>query len=137
MGPLISAEQRDRVAGFVARARRQKHIEITTGGKAGSGGGFFYEPTVVAGARQYADKAQFIGVVYDDQEDKIVQFLAENGTSYPTLFDESGQTAIAFGVYGVPETFFIDANGKIVDKFVGPLDPATIEAKLRLAGAFR
>ena len=52
MGPLISAEQRDRVAGFVARARRQKHIEITTGGKAGSGGGFFYEPTVVAGARQ-------------------------------------------------------------------------------------
>jgi aminobutyraldehyde dehydrogenase len=52
MGPLISAEQRDRVAGFVARARRQKHIEVTTGGRAGGGGGFFYEPTVVAGARQ-------------------------------------------------------------------------------------
>ena len=52
MGPLISAGQRDRVAGFVARARRQKHIEITTGGRAGTGGGFFYEPTVVAGARQ-------------------------------------------------------------------------------------
>ena len=52
MGPLISAEQRDRVAGFVDRARREKHIEITTGGRAGSGGGFFYEPTVVAGARQ-------------------------------------------------------------------------------------
>jgi aminobutyraldehyde dehydrogenase len=33
MGPLISAEQRDRVANFVARARRQKHIEVTTGGK--------------------------------------------------------------------------------------------------------
>jgi aminobutyraldehyde dehydrogenase len=52
MGPLISAEQRDRVAGFVERARRQKHIEITTGGRPGAGGGFFYEPTVVAGARQ-------------------------------------------------------------------------------------
>jgi aminobutyraldehyde dehydrogenase len=52
MGPLISADQRDRVSGFVDRARRQKHIEVTTGGKAGSGGGFFYEPTVVAGARQ-------------------------------------------------------------------------------------
>jgi aminobutyraldehyde dehydrogenase len=52
MGPLISAGQRDRVAGFVARAKKQKHIEITTGGRAGSGGGFFYEPTVVAGARQ-------------------------------------------------------------------------------------
>jgi aminobutyraldehyde dehydrogenase len=52
MGPLISAEQRDRVAGFVARARKQKHIEVTTGGQPGVGGGFFYEPTVVAGARQ-------------------------------------------------------------------------------------
>jgi len=52
MGPLISAEQRDRVAGFVARAQKQKHIEVTAGGKAGTGGGFFYEPTVVAGARQ-------------------------------------------------------------------------------------
>jgi aminobutyraldehyde dehydrogenase len=52
MGPLISASQRDRVAGFVARARRQKHIEVTAGGRAGAGGGFFYEPTVVAGARQ-------------------------------------------------------------------------------------
>jgi aminobutyraldehyde dehydrogenase len=52
MGPLISAGQRDRVAGFVARARKQKHIEVTAGGQPGAGGGFFYEPTVVAGARQ-------------------------------------------------------------------------------------
>lgn len=52
MGPLISAEQRKRVAGFVSRAKRQKHIEVTAGGKAGSGSGFFYEPTVIAGARQ-------------------------------------------------------------------------------------
>ncbi len=52
MGPLISAEQRDRVAGFVARAKKQKHIEITAGGGLGSGGGFFFEPTVIANARQ-------------------------------------------------------------------------------------
>jgi aminobutyraldehyde dehydrogenase len=52
MGPLISAEQRTRVAGFVERAAAQRHVSITTGGKARSGGGFFYEPTVVAGAKQ-------------------------------------------------------------------------------------
>ncbi|MGQ0430575.1 MAG: aldehyde dehydrogenase family protein, partial [Gammaproteobacteria bacterium] len=52
MGPLISKEQRERVAGFVERARATKHVEVTAGGKAGKGGGFFYEPTVVAGARQ-------------------------------------------------------------------------------------
>ena len=52
LGPLISADQRQRVAGFVERAAANKHIEITTGGKVRQGGGFFYEPTVVAGARQ-------------------------------------------------------------------------------------
>ncbi len=52
IGPLISARQRDRVAGFVDRAKQVGHIEITAGGQARAGGGFFYEPTVIAGARQ-------------------------------------------------------------------------------------
>ena len=52
MGPLISASQQSRVAGFVERAGEQEHIEITTGGRVRAGGGFFYEPTVIAGARQ-------------------------------------------------------------------------------------
>jgi len=52
IGPLISRRQRDRVASFVERASELKHIEITTGGKPGEGGGFFYQPTVVAGALQ-------------------------------------------------------------------------------------
>jgi aminobutyraldehyde dehydrogenase len=50
LGPLISERQRTRVAGFVDRARAAKHVEVVTGGKAGAGAGFFYEPTVVAGA---------------------------------------------------------------------------------------
>jgi aminobutyraldehyde dehydrogenase len=52
MGPLITESHRNRVAGFVERAGQQKHIEITTGGKAGDGRGYFYEPTVIAGALQ-------------------------------------------------------------------------------------
>jgi aminobutyraldehyde dehydrogenase len=52
MGPLISQAQRERVAALVGRAAALPHIELTTGGRAGAGGGFFYEPTVVAGARQ-------------------------------------------------------------------------------------
>ncbi|HZT01725.1 MAG TPA: gamma-aminobutyraldehyde dehydrogenase [Steroidobacteraceae bacterium] len=52
MGPLISSSHRDRVAGFVERAAAVPHIEITTGGRLRSGSGFFYEPTVIAGARQ-------------------------------------------------------------------------------------
>jgi aminobutyraldehyde dehydrogenase len=52
MGPLVSHAQRERVAAFVARAAAEPHMQITTGGKARAGGGFFYEPTIVAGARQ-------------------------------------------------------------------------------------
>ncbi|PTM92139.1 gamma-aminobutyraldehyde dehydrogenase [Mycoplana dimorpha] len=52
IGPLISKRQRDRVASFVERAAEVKHIEVTTGGRPGSEQGFFYQPTVVAGATQ-------------------------------------------------------------------------------------
>lgn len=52
IGPLISKRQRDRVASFVERASELKHIEITTGGRPGDGTGFYYQPTVVAGALQ-------------------------------------------------------------------------------------
>ncbi len=51
IGPLVSARQRDRVAGFVDRARDLAHVEVTTGGASGANG-FYYTPTVVAGALQ-------------------------------------------------------------------------------------
>ena len=52
LGPLISDRQRNRVASFVERAQLTGHMEIITGGKQRQGSGFFYEPTVIAGARQ-------------------------------------------------------------------------------------
>ena len=78
MGPLISAEQRNRVAGFVERAADQKHIEVVTGGKAKAGKGFFFEPTVIAGARQNDEivRREVFGPVvsvtrFKDSEDAI------------------------------------------------------------------
>ncbi len=52
LGPLISAAHRDRVIGFVERAKAVPHIKVVTGGKAVDGSGFFFKPTVLAGARQ-------------------------------------------------------------------------------------
>jgi len=52
IGPLISSAQKGRVQSFVERASREKHISITAGGKSPGGKGFFFEPTVVAGALQ-------------------------------------------------------------------------------------
>ena len=52
IGPLISARQRDRVAGFVDRAAKLPHIKVTTGGHATGANGFYFEPTIIAGAKQ-------------------------------------------------------------------------------------
>lgn len=55
MGPLVSAAHRDRVAGFVDRARKSSAVVV--GGKAGDGPGFFYQPTVIANVRNDAEIA--------------------------------------------------------------------------------
>jgi aminobutyraldehyde dehydrogenase len=52
IGPLISSAQKGRVQSFVERAGKQKHMTITAGGKSPGDKGFFFEPTVVAGAKQ-------------------------------------------------------------------------------------
>jgi aminobutyraldehyde dehydrogenase len=84
MGPLISAGQRERVAGFVDRAKTQKHIEVTTGGKTRAGSGFFYEPTIIAGAKQTDEivcKEVFgpvVSVTRFDDEEQVVNWANES-----------------------------------------------------------
>jgi cytochrome c biogenesis protein CcmG/thiol:disulfide interchange protein DsbE len=85
-------------------------------------------PVLVAGAKALQPNIQFLGVVFQDDETKILDFLRDRGTAYPTLVDDRGKTAIAYGVGGVPETFFLDANGKIVAKYDGPLSPDILES---------
>ncbi len=84
--PMISARQRDRVAGFVQRAAELQHTEITVGGSAGDGAGFFYRPTVIAGARQEDEivrREVFGPVVSVTRFDDVDQAVAwANDTSY-------------------------------------------------------
>jgi len=94
---------------------------------------FQEHPVLVSSARSLGDGVQFLGVVYDDDEANVREYLRRQGSSYPTLLDPGGQTAIAYGVYGVPETYFIDGEGKIVAKYVGPLNVADLMERLRLA----
>jgi cytochrome c biogenesis protein CcmG/thiol:disulfide interchange protein DsbE len=81
---------------------------------------------LLRGARQHGDSVQFLGIVYEDEEERVREFLRQEGAAYPSLMDGSGRTAIAYGVYGVPETYFIDAGGNIAHKHVGPLDDAAL-----------
>jgi cytochrome c biogenesis protein CcmG/thiol:disulfide interchange protein DsbE len=77
----------------------------------------------------------FLGVVYEDDETKVKDFLAKRGGGYPSLIDEGGKTAIAYGVYGVPESFFIAPDGTIAHKYVGPLTPRLLQGFVQKARA--
>src|SRR5258708_27656390 len=85
-------------------------------------------PVLVENARMLGDQVQFVGVVFEDTNEKINAFLADRGSAYPTLVDEKGKTAIAYGVGGVPETFFLDKTGKIVAKYEGPMTTELLQS---------
>ena len=77
--------------------------------------------TFQAATRRLGEEVVFLGVIYHDDTALIRQFLAQRGTWGRTLEDPDAQVAIAYGVYGVPETFLIDREGIIVDKLTAPL----------------
>lgn len=89
-------------------------------------------PSLTAGALANPD-VTFVGILYEDSAENAQAFLTRLGSSYASYLDEEGKAAIAFGVYGAPETFFINPEGTIVDKFVGPLDRETLGVRLEAA----
>jgi len=81
-----------------------------------------------------AADVQFVGVVYEDEEDRVKAFQRRYGAGFPSLMDPEGKAAIAYGVAGVPETYFIDASGVIRAKYAFPLDESSMADNLRKIG---
>ena len=82
-------------------------------------------------AREYPDKAQFIGVLYNDRPAAGARWIQQmGGQSYPSVTDNDSRTAIDYGLYGVPETFIIDPQGRIAYKHLGPISAATLRMKI-------
>ena len=71
---------------------------------------------------------KLIGLNYKDNLNNARKFIKEFGNPYSQiLIDNDGTLGVEFGAYGVPETFLIDKNKKIIDKFVGPIDKEIVE----------
>ncbi|NOJ82789.1 TlpA family protein disulfide reductase [Myxococcus xanthus] len=88
-------------------------------------------PVLEWGARQYGSQAVFLGVVFQDTDDNARGFLQQYGASFPQLVDPRSRMALDYGVAGVPETYFIDPNGIIRGKHVGPIDPQTLALRIQ------
>ena len=70
---------------------------------------------------------QFYGVLYGDTEANGRSWIREmGGQAYPALLDDGSRTAINYGLYGVPETFVIDQQGRVVHKQIGPITAAKL-----------
>ena len=77
-------------------------------------------PVLLEAADIYRDVA-FYGVIYEDKANATRAYLKKAGAAYPHLIDPGSRTAISYGVAGVPETFFIDHEGRIIDKVSLPV----------------
>ena len=71
------------------------------------------------------------GLNYKDTPSAAKRYLAKLGNPFSAIgMDRSGRVGIEWGVTGTPETFVVDGKGTIVYKHIGPISPASIEAKL-------
>lgn len=72
-------------------------------------------------------RVRLVGLNYKDAPEQALSFLKGLGNPYAAIgTDRSGRAGIEWGVYGVPETFIVNAQGKIVYKFVGPLSDESL-----------
>jgi cytochrome c biogenesis protein CcmG, thiol:disulfide interchange protein DsbE len=83
------------------------------------------------GRRYAGTDVHFLGVLYNDNVNNGRRWIEEmGGQSYPALADPGARTAIDYGVYGVPETFFIGRDGRVAYKHTGPITEETLVAKI-------
>ena len=78
--------------------------------------------------QQYRKRGlRIIGVVYQDTRDNAKAWLSARGGDWPNVLDVGSHTAIQYGLFGVPETFFIGRDGRILYKQIGPLDQGVVD----------
>jgi cytochrome c biogenesis protein CcmG, thiol:disulfide interchange protein DsbE len=88
---------------------------------------------LVATAESFADDGvRFVQIGYQEDPEQSLAYLEEAGMSEATdyLADPGSRTAIAYGVFGIPETFFLDPDGVVVGKIIGEADALTLGATI-------
>ncbi len=77
------------------------------------------------------ERLTIVGINYKDRNDNALRFLGELGNPYDAIgVDPNGKAAIDWGVYGIPESYLVGADGTILYKKVGPFDERTLSQEL-------
>jgi len=81
--------------------------------------------------QEYEDRGVvFVGVNYKDVESKATSFIEEFGVTYPNGYDPYNRVSTAYRITGVPETFLISRDGRLLEWWVGPITEAWLRAAL-------
>ena len=73
-----------------------------------------------------------VGIAYKDKPDDAKRFLGDLGDPFRAIgLDQTGRTAIEWGVYGVPESYFVDPAGIVRWRYAGPITPDVLDAEVR------
>jgi cytochrome c biogenesis protein CcmG/thiol:disulfide interchange protein DsbE len=92
-------------------------------------------PVLAAAQRRLErdDSGTVLGVTYDDSTPDSLRFVKRYGVRYPNLRDVGTRLADDYGTTSLPETFVIDAKGRIADLYRGPIDQARLDGALKRA----
>jgi cytochrome c biogenesis protein CcmG/thiol:disulfide interchange protein DsbE len=83
-----------------------------------------------AASRHADDGLAVIGIIYRDRSEAAREFSARLGASWPSAVDPGERVADRYAIFGPPETFFIDRDGIIAGRQIGPLSAASLDAQL-------
>lgn len=88
-------------------------------------------PLLEAAWRAYRDRGVlFVGINVQDQEEAARRFIQEFGLTFPNGPDPGSRIAIDYGVYGIPELFFVDRTGWFTYKHIGAIGASLLRAKI-------
>ncbi len=89
-------------------------------------------PHLEAAWQRYRGDVAFVGVQTQDRNARAAgrAFVEQFGLTFPNVIDDDSRTSIAFGLFGVPETFFVHADGTVAYKHAGPVSTALLDEKI-------
>ena len=83
-----------------------------------------------AGWQRHGPEVAFVGIAVNDEDEAAKEFIRRYGKTYHLGSDADGSAAVEYGLYGVPETFFIGRDGKILSRHIGPLTTEDLDQRI-------
>lgn len=91
-------------------------------------------PVLERGWQKWGERGVlYLGLNMQDTTDDAIEFINEFGLRYPSIRDPDKEVASAYGLTGIPETYFIDAKGRVVAHAIGAVDQATLDRNSQAA----